>query len=91
MITKTPAYQTSDGNTYPTLEIAQRAELLKLLRDGDDEQTGISEVQANPILHVLFNRLDEVKEILRATGRKSRKKANGAKRTRKAVEKGVQA
>lgn len=92
MITKTPAFQTSDGNTFATLEIAQRAELLRLLTTEDTEHNGVGEEMANRVLHVLFMRLDDVKEILRATGRRQRKaKGNGAtrKRTRTLLDKAV--
>lgn len=85
MITKTPAFQTSDGNTYQTLEIAQRAEMLKLLMPADASDGFIQET--NRFLDRLFSELDGVKDILRASGRKPRAKKNGAVRKRKtAVE-----
>lgn len=88
-ITKTPAFMTSDGNTYQTLEIAQRAELLKLPTSPDNRDGSVSDELANPVLHVLFANLDAVKEILRATGRRARGKAkgNGAARKRKTAVK----
>lgn len=91
MITKTPAFQTSDGNTFATLEIAQRAELLRLLTTEDTEHNGVGEEMANRVLHVLFMRLDDVKQILSCTGRRQRKSKNGTTRKRKfgGAEKGA--
>lgn len=75
-ITKTPAFQTSDGNTYASLAIAQRAEMLKLCTTAS-----LTDEQTNPVLQVIFDHLDEVKAILSCTGRKPRK-MNGAKKRR---------
>lgn len=83
-IEKTPAFKIHNGNTYASLEIAQRASLLNLLTSPDNEDGSVSEELANQVLHVLFTNLDAVKNILRATGRRSRKaKGNGAARKRK--------
>lgn len=83
MIEKTPSFKTSDGNVYATLEIAQRAELLKLLTS---PVNGITDEKANPILQVLFDNLDTVRAILSCTGRRQRKaKGNGATRKRKTI------
>lgn len=82
MIQKTTAFQISDGNTYATLEIAQRAELLKLLTPADPSDDALEDL--NRVLDALFARLDDVKQILSCTGRRQRKsKGNGAARKRK--------
>lgn len=83
MIEKTPSFKTSDGNVYATLEIAQRAELLKLLTTPDSTDTELRNV--NIALDTLFGCLDEVKAILGCTGRKPRtaRKDNGKSRKRK--------
>lgn len=84
MITKTQAFQTTDGNTYATLEIAQRAEILKLLTTVPEAVSDAQLQFINRMLDTLFSHLDDVKEILRCTGRKARKsKGNGATRKRK--------
>lgn len=89
-ITKTPAFRLPDGNSYATIEIAQRAALLKLLTSEQGEKTGVGEQMANGVLQIIFERLDAVKQILKCTGRKPRKaKGNGRPRTRRnAAEKG---
>lgn len=88
MIEKTPSFKTSDGNVYATLEIAQRAEMLKLLTpEGTTDISDTRLQQINTVLDAIFGRLGDVKEILRCTGRKARKSKNGATRKRKTVVK----
>lgn len=79
-ITKTPAFQTSDGQTWPTLALAQRAELTKLLTPEDVSDNGL--IYLNTALDAIFKNLETVKAILGATGRRPRK-ANGAKKPRR--------
>lgn len=80
-ITKCPAFMLPDGNRYATIQIAQRAALLKLLTPADMTDAHHEELQKT--LEAIFNNLDHVKAILGATGRRPRKaKGNGkARRT----------
>lgn len=90
-ITKTPAYTLPDGNSYPTMLIAQRAAMLRLVMADnrmDDCKNAVNEEMANPVLDRIFQHLDAVKSILSCTGRRPRKaKGNGATRKRKTVVK----
>lgn len=85
-ITKCPAFMLPDGNSYPTMQIAQRAAMLKLVSPADMSDAELKFI--NVVLDEMFHRIDDVRAILGATGRKPRKsKGNGATRKRKtAVE-----
>lgn len=79
MITFTRAYQTSDGHTFPTLEQAQREELLAV----------IESIQAKnnaDLAGELIKHADKVIDILSttATSRPKARKANGGTKKRKA-------
>jgi hypothetical protein len=74
MITFTKAYQSSDGQTWPTLELAQERELKMLLvSNGTHEEALISDILKHKV---------EVISILQTKGDRVRvrRKVNGAKR-----------
>jgi hypothetical protein len=69
MITFTKAYQSSDGQTWPTLELAQECELKAIMGGNIESKT------------ILENK-DRIIEILKTRGERVRvrRKVNGAKR-----------
>lgn len=75
MITKSQAYQTSDGQTHATLELAQRAELFALLAPA----TSLTDAQNETLVSAVFANAPAIVAILNSTGRKPRKK--GAKKS----------
>lgn len=80
MISFTRAYQTSDGKTHPTLEVAKQEELrLLLLKSPDYEQ-----LATNDILEMLVNHQAEVLAIL---SQKERQRVRAAKPSSRGVSK----
>lgn len=78
-ITKTQAFQISDGSTYSSLELAQRAELYQLLEGDPPTPESTAKICA-----IVYANGAAICEILRATGRKARAaKGNGATRRKR--------